>query len=702
MQSEPVLVTSHGRMGLSCWSATRYCIAATLLVLVVGRMLLVPYSGAPSTGRADSITSDDKFLQDLPLPDYPPGLDLSARFALLFGSHGGGSEADPATHQRHHHQHHQQLQQQQQQTGPDGASSSAAVAARTTLGSASGSPSSASATRRTSPSRLVLLPDLHGDGPQALRALQLAGLVAQQPTADTSAPEAEAEAEAEAWRPSAWRWAGGDAVLVQLGDVVDRGPDSLALLGLMERLRVQARAAGGEVVQLLGNHELMNIFHDFRYVSPTELEALAEAGSVPPEWLGSEAEAEAEAGSAAAAAAAALAAAADGRRLAAGGGDAGLALGKEERRGGKDTRTRDAAEAAAAAEEEEEEMEDDKDVSLQVETAAVERGSAADRELLLIGGNHQETATAAATTTAATATAAAEGKVDAAAAIAENGTRAGVGPHRRQLHQQQQQQHQRDRQGQGQRQRQHQSLLSGLDIWRDALAAEAPLGRQIRQRALAAIVDAGGCRILAVHAGAFPWMLRAVEKLLEAGSGPGGEAAAAAAAAAASAAAGEEAEAEVEVEVVGSSGGMLHPEQYVAAWNAAVAAALRSCQGRSCRRQRSGQNGQDQYERARGALADMLLGGEGAVWSRRYMRSPPKEVCGEVAEVVRRLGVERVVVGHTVQQGGRVSSRCGGRLLMADVGLSRAIAGEMAVLHCSAGRLDVMYGSGQVERVAMS
>lgn len=35
-------------------------------------------------------------------------------------------------------------------------------------------------------------------------------------------------------------WGGGDTLLVQLGDVVDRGPHSLALLVLLERLKVGA------------------------------------------------------------------------------------------------------------------------------------------------------------------------------------------------------------------------------------------------------------------------------------------------------------------------------------------------------------------------------------------------------------------------------------------------------------------------------
>lgn len=43
--------------------------------------------------------------------------------------------------------------------------------------------------------------------------------------------------------------------------------------------------------------------------------------------------------------------------------------------------------------------------------------------------------------------------------------------------------------------------------------------------------------------------------------------------------------------------------------------------------------------------------------------------------------------------------RCGGQLLMVDVGLSRAIAGEMAVLTCSNGVLRAVYGEGQEQEL---
>jgi hypothetical protein len=71
------------------------------------------------------------------------------------------------------------------------------------------------------------------------------------------------------------RWRGADTHLVSLGDLVDRGANSRRVLDLLMRLEGEARAAGGAVHVVLGNHEVMNVAGDLRYVSAGEYAAFA-------------------------------------------------------------------------------------------------------------------------------------------------------------------------------------------------------------------------------------------------------------------------------------------------------------------------------------------------------------------------------------------------------------------------------------------
>ncbi|KAI8928616.1 Metallo-dependent phosphatase-like protein [Entophlyctis helioformis] len=103
--------------------------------------------------------------------------------------------------------------------------------------------------KKSTPRRIVAVGDLHGDLSQALFTLTMAGLI------DGNRD-----------------WAGGDAIFVQTGDVVDRGPDTIELYQMMMRLAEQAPLAGGQVLQLLGNHEVMNMQEDLRYVVPMDYE----------------------------------------------------------------------------------------------------------------------------------------------------------------------------------------------------------------------------------------------------------------------------------------------------------------------------------------------------------------------------------------------------------------------------------------------
>jgi hypothetical protein len=67
-------------------------------------------------------------------------------------------------------------------------------------------------------------------------------------------------------------WAGGPTHFIQQGDVLDRGPDSRKALDLLRQLEREALAAGGAAHLLLGNHEVMRMLGDLRYVVPGEYE----------------------------------------------------------------------------------------------------------------------------------------------------------------------------------------------------------------------------------------------------------------------------------------------------------------------------------------------------------------------------------------------------------------------------------------------
>jgi hypothetical protein len=107
--------------------------------------------------------------------------------------------------------------------------------------------------RSAAPARLVAIGDLHGDLKAARAALRLAQAIDERD-----------------------RWIGGKLVVVQTGDEIDRGDDDRAILELFDRLADAAHAAGGEVRPLVGNHEIMNVSGDFRYVTPAALAAFGD------------------------------------------------------------------------------------------------------------------------------------------------------------------------------------------------------------------------------------------------------------------------------------------------------------------------------------------------------------------------------------------------------------------------------------------
>ena len=106
------------------------------------------------------------------------------------------------------------------------------------------------------PERIIAVGDLHGDF-EAWSAI----------------------AEASGIANDEGKWSGGQAVLVQMGDVTDRGPDSLKIILHLQKLAEQASKVGGRVIILLGNHEAMNVTGDLRYVHHGEYDAFRDRRS---------------------------------------------------------------------------------------------------------------------------------------------------------------------------------------------------------------------------------------------------------------------------------------------------------------------------------------------------------------------------------------------------------------------------------------
>lgn len=131
--------------------------------------------------------------------------------------------------------------------------------------------------------KIVAIGDIHGDLSAAIKALKLAGVIS------LSIPNNETDIKS-------INWEGGNTFVVQLGDQIDRvrpnklvndlcaprdsglvddeGSD-LKIIWLFEKLNSQAMKKGGAVISVLGNHELMNVEGDFRYVSPREFKEFA-------------------------------------------------------------------------------------------------------------------------------------------------------------------------------------------------------------------------------------------------------------------------------------------------------------------------------------------------------------------------------------------------------------------------------------------
>lgn len=106
------------------------------------------------------------------------------------------------------------------------------------------------------PQRIIAVGDLHGDFSAWQDIARAAGII-----------------------DSSGHWAGGTTILVQMGDVTDREPDSLKIIRSLQSLEKEAPRKGGQVHVILGNHEAMNLLGDNRYTTAGEYAAFVDSRS---------------------------------------------------------------------------------------------------------------------------------------------------------------------------------------------------------------------------------------------------------------------------------------------------------------------------------------------------------------------------------------------------------------------------------------
>ena len=95
--------------------------------------------------------------------------------------------------------------------------------------------------KETRPQRqVIVIGDVHGQYEPFVRMLRHAGLINEN-----------------------LNWCGGRNRLVQMGDIFDRGPQPRQVDDLLDKIQRQANADQGEVIRLVGNHELELLMSNF-------------------------------------------------------------------------------------------------------------------------------------------------------------------------------------------------------------------------------------------------------------------------------------------------------------------------------------------------------------------------------------------------------------------------------------------------------
>ena len=88
---------------------------------------------------------------------------------------------------------------------------------------------------------------------------------------------------------------------------------------------------------------------------------------------------------------------------------------------------------------------------------------------------------------------------------------------------------------------------------------------------------------------------------------------------------------------------------------------------------------------------------QGPLWYRGYVLEPEGSACLTLQTALTALDADRMVVGHTTRRDGRVESRCGGALLVIDIGIADAYGSNLGCIEIVNGDARALYPSGPTD-----
>ena len=65
-----------------------------------------------------------------------------------------------------------------------------------------------------------------------------------------------------------------------------------------------------------------------------------------------------------------------------------------------------------------------------------------------------------------------------------------------------------------------------------------------------------------------------------------------------------------------------------------------------------------------------MSGAEGPLWFRGYVQANESVACPLLDKALSQLAAKRMIVGHTTQRDGVIRTRCGGKIVVIDIGIA--------------------------------